>query len=246
MAAALLSCLAAALPLCGQIHAASQPQSSGVIAFHRPLHLWRGSFSGHPGTTILVGPNGVITIERSPGCVSVTPDRGYVLARFNPRAGRWEAVRDLSVCPRKGLYALVSRKAVPYITSLSVQLARIVGGRTTVCAPAHDRHGHVLSGCQIVSISAPARAHLTFTVRYAGAPKFTQSFVATVDRHGRYHGAFAVTYSPPARQRHGVAVTLTVVVALVDGAYGGTATITFVDLPRTAPTKHSLKHQRLR
>jgi hypothetical protein len=82
-----------------------------------------------------------------------------------------------------------------------------------------------------LNVTAPARSRLTITVRYSGSRK-TQRFVVTADAHGRYRGAFPVTYNPPARNKRGVTVTVTVVSTLPDGAYGGKKTIKFVVTPR--------------
>src|SRR5438105_14441295 len=60
-AAALLGCLVSALPFRGQVHAATEPQSSGVIALNHHVTLSRGTFVGNPGATISVRPNGLIT-----------------------------------------------------------------------------------------------------------------------------------------------------------------------------------------
>jgi hypothetical protein len=82
-----------------------------------------------------------------------------------------------------------------------------------------------------LNITAPARSQLTITVRYSGTRK-TQRFVVTADARGRYRGAFPVTYNPPARNKRGVTVTVTVVSTLPDGAYGGKKIIKFVAMPR--------------
>jgi hypothetical protein len=171
--------------------------------------------------------------------VQFTPKSGYVLARFNTTTGRWEAVPNNTIPPGTGAtYALISGNSVPHITSSRVQLGRVSGGRTAACKTPRNATGPVPSGCQIVNVTAPARSRLTITVRYGGTRK-TQRFVVTADAHGRYRGAFPVQYNPPARNKRGVTVTVTVVDTLPDGAYGGKKTIKFVAMPRpTRGTRH--------
>jgi hypothetical protein len=320
IAAALLSCLVSALPLRGQVHAATQPQVSGVIPLNQHLTLGNGTFTGAPGTNIAVGPNGVITVSGATGPVQVTPNNGYVLARFNPTTGQWEAVPDNTIPlgtgatyalissqpvtipssgqmtlangtitgkpgtaitvgpngvismagatapvqvtpnsgyvlaayntttrqweavsnntmqPGPGSYTLIPANSVPHLSRVSAKLRRVSGGRTAACKTPPPTTGRVPSGCQLLNVTAPARSQLTITMRYAGTRK-TQRFVVTADAHGRYRGAFPVKYNPPARNKRGVTVTLTVVSTLPDGAYGGKKTIKFVVMPRPARGK---------
>jgi hypothetical protein len=320
VAAALLGCLVSALPFRGQVHAATQPQVSGVIPSNQHLALGNGTFAGPPGTAIAVGPNGVITVSGATAPVQVTPNNGYVLARFNPTTGQWEAVPNNTIppgtgatyglisgqpvtipsggqltlangtvtgppgtavtvgpngvismsgatgpvqvspnsgyvlaayntttrqweavpnntmLPGPGSYTLIPANSVPHISSLRAQLRRVSGGRTAACKTPRNAKGAVPSGCQIVNITAPARSRLSITVRYAGTRK-TQRFVVTADAQGRYRGAFPVQYNPPARNKRGVTVTVTVVSTLPDGAYGGKKTIKFVATPRPARSK---------
>jgi hypothetical protein len=200
------------------------------------IMLANGTVTGKPGTAITVESNGVITLSGATGPVQATPKSGYVLAAFNTATGQWEAVPNNTMRPGPGSYALISGNSVPRITGLSVQLGRVSGGRTAACKPPRNTKGSVPSGCQIVNITAPARSRLSVTVRYAGTRK-TQHFVVTVDAHGRYRGAFPVQYNPPARNKRGVTVTVTVVDTLPDGAYGGKKTIKFVAMPRPARGK---------
>jgi hypothetical protein len=113
LAAVLLSCLVAALPFPGQVHAASQPQVSGVIPPNQHLALGNGTFVGPPGTAIAVGPNGVITVSGATGAVQVVPNNGYILARFNTTTGQWEAVPSNTIPPGTGAtYALITNQPV--------------------------------------------------------------------------------------------------------------------------------------
>jgi hypothetical protein len=247
VAAALLGYLVSALPFRGQVHAATQPQRSGVIALNHHLTLGNGTFNGNPGATISVGPNGVITVSGSTGPVQVIPNRGYVLALYNTTTGRWEAVLNNTIRPGTGTFALIPVNAVHRITALGIQLAGVRGGRSAPCRSGYDREGRVVQGCQIVTLTAPIQAgsHLTFTVRYAAAPQLKQSFVATADGHGHYRGAFPVLYKPPAGSKQGVLVTVSVRVSLRNYSYWGTATRRFVAMPapsqpRRAP--HTTPH----
>jgi hypothetical protein len=315
LAAALLGCLVSALPFRGQVHAASQPQQTGVIPATQHLALGNGTFVGPPGTAIAVGPNGVVTVSGATGPVQVTPNNGYVLARFNPTTGQWEAVPTNTIPPGTGAtyalisgqpvtipsggqltlangtvtgppgtavtvgpngvismssatgpvqvspnsgyvlaayntttgqweavpsntmqpgpgsYTLIPANSVPHLSSVRAQVRRVSGGRTAACKTPPPTTGRVPSGCQLLNVTAPARSRLTITVRYSGSRK-TQRFAVTADAHGRYRGAFPVTYNPPARNKRGVTVTVTVVSTLPDGAYGGKKTIKFVVTPR--------------
>jgi hypothetical protein len=124
LAAALLGCLVPALPFRGQVHAATQPQVSGVIPLNQHLTLGNGTFTGPPGTNIAVGPNGVITVSGATGPVQVTPNNGYLLARFNPTTGQWEAVPDNTIPPGTGAtYALISGQPVTIPSSGQLPLA---------------------------------------------------------------------------------------------------------------------------
>jgi hypothetical protein len=320
VAAALLGCLVCALPFRGQVHAAgTQPQSfTGAIQSNGKLQTPYGTFTGTPGATISVGPNGVITVSGATGPVRVTPKSPFFLARFNPGTGQyqavpnniippgtgatyalissqlvtipssghlllangtvtgppgtavtvgsngvinvsgatgpvqvspksgyvlaaynttthqWEALPNNTMQPGPGSYTLVPANSVPHITSLRAQLRRVSGGRTAACP--RNATGRVPSGCQLLNITAPARSQLTITVRYSGTRK-TQRFVVTADARGRYRGAFPVTYNPPARNKRGVTVTVTVVSTLPDGAYAGKKTIKFVVTPRSTRGK---------
>jgi hypothetical protein len=199
--------------------------------------LANGTVTGKPGTAITVGSTGAITVSGATAPVQVSPKSGYVLARFNPATGQWEEVPNNTIPPRtRTTYGLISGKRVPHITSSGVQLGRVIGGRTAGCKPPRNPKGSVPSGCQVLNVTAPARSHLSVTVSYAGTRK-TQHFVVTVDPHGHYHGAFPVTYNPPARNKQGVTATVTVVGTLPHGAYGGKKTIKFLALPRPARGK---------
>jgi hypothetical protein len=202
------------------------------------MMLANGTVTGKPGTAVTVGPNGVISMSGATGPVQVSPSTGYVLAAYNTTTRQWEAVPNNTMLPGPGSYTLIPSNRVPHISSLRVQLGRVSGGRTTACKIPRNAKGPVPSGCQIVTITAPARSRLSVTVRYTGTRK-TQHFVVTADAHGRYRGAFPVQYNPPARNKRGVTVTVTVVDTLPDGAYGGKKTIKFVAMPRpTRGTRH--------
>jgi hypothetical protein len=129
-------------------------------------------------------------------------------------------------------FMAVPAERAPHITDLSIQLANVRGGRTAPCGHGYNRQGHVLPGCQIVTLTAPIqpRSHLIFTVHYPAAPELQQSFVATADAHGHYRGAFPVMYKPPAGSK-GVPVRVTVQVWLRNYSYWGTTTLSFMDMP---------------
>jgi len=208
------------------VGASSQPTASRTIPRSGHIHESHGEFSGHPGETITVGANGVIQVRRGTGVVTVKPDRGYVLARFNPKAGRFEGVKGASFSTQdyKYTYALVKATSVPHISGISVEKT-VRGGRTMRCTT----RGRTPAGCQLLTVSAPANASLRVTVSYAGAPKFTQTFQGAVNKYGKpYVTSFPVTYRPSAKLRHGVVVTVTVAATLADGADAGTSTTTFV------------------
>jgi hypothetical protein len=206
--------------------------------------LANGTVTGKPGTAITVGSTGAITVSGATAPVQVSPKSGYVLATYNTTTHQWEAVPNNTIPAGTNTtavhYALMPGNRVPHISSLRVQLGRVRGGRTTACKTPRNATGPVPSGCQIVNVTAPARSRLTVTVRYSGTRK-TQRFVVSAGARGRYRGAFPVQYNPPARNKRGVIVTVTVVSTLPDGGYGGKKTIKFVVMPRPArqaPRKH--------
>jgi hypothetical protein len=198
------------------------------------LTLANGTVTGQAGTAVTVGPNGVISMSGATGPVTVKPNSGYVLAAYNTTTRQWEAVSNNTMQPGPGSYTLIPANSVPHLSTVRAQLRRVSGGRTAACKTPPKTTGRVASGCQLLNVTAPARSRLTITVRYSGSRK-TQHYVVTADAQGRYRGAFPVQYNPPARNKRGVTVTVTVVSTLPDGAYGGKKTIKFVVTPR--PTR---------
>jgi hypothetical protein len=137
VAIALLGCLVPELPFGGQVHAATQPAvfSATILPSGTTGPTQYGIFTGKPGTTISIGPNGVITLSGAVGpngaitvpgaAVHVTPNPGYVLARFNPGTGQWQAVPNNTIPPGTGAtYALISGQPVTIPSSGHMSLAR--------------------------------------------------------------------------------------------------------------------------
>ena len=136
VAAALLGCLVPELPFGGQVHAATQPQASGVIPSSGRMSIANATFSGPPGTTVAVGPNGVITVSGTTQPVTVTPNPGYVLALYNPTTGQWQVVSNNTIVPGTGSYALKSRSSVaPTRCSTSQAPASKQKGKAKATAP---------------------------------------------------------------------------------------------------------------
>jgi hypothetical protein len=69
----------------------------------------------------------VISVSGSKAPVHVIPDRGYVLARFNPTTNQYEVVLKNTIIPGTGTYALIARDDVPH------KLARSPGSRERRC-----------------------------------------------------------------------------------------------------------------
>jgi len=156
---ALLVLLASALPAAGLAHAAtmrlglgngSQPgvACTTPAANHNP-HCASGTFNVPAGTTITIGADGVVGLTDASGnplksAVTVTPDAGFVLAKFNPATGMFEVVPDNTITPG-GTFALVSAAAVGAITCSAtsvgtnlVACSQSVAPGTKIASPRND------------------------------------------------------------------------------------------------------------